>query len=261
MRTLAPLNAPPTGAPEDDRQEQRHRRDGDEPHPLWTQGGQEREHGPEHSDVDVHPDLDRHGPERAVELALERQGVEHAGQRIPNAADQRCAFGEVGPGRLGRVIVGERQRRQRRREDEHRQHEHDPEPRIDPERPRPEEADEVAAVGEARRDQKAAGHEQGVEAHFAQRESDLPEDRLRVGRQPERADAVGEQHRHRRGQADEGEVVVPPDRVVGKPHRALLQAPERRGDMRKATVLAVIRPPAPAAPAGRGAAPSRVRRS
>ncbi len=45
---------------------------------------------------------------------------------------------------------------------------------------------------------------------------------LRIGRKPERADAVREEHRHRRREAEEGEVVVPADGVIGQSHRKLL---------------------------------------
>ena len=176
-------------------------------------------HEPAGGEIAIEPELDRQRPQRAVEFALKRVRLEHAGQRIADAADQRRAFDEIVVG-LGRgEIIGERQRGQRRGENEDGEDQHHPDRWIDPKRPRPQESDDISPVDEAAGDQKAAGDEEHVNRHFGQRQAEMVEEEFPRRRQSERRDAVAEQDRERRHEADEVEVVVPADGVFGESRR------------------------------------------
>ena len=106
---------------------------------------------PASREIKVHSQFDRQRPQRAVEFALQRHGLEHAGQRVADAADQRGALPEVFICARGAEIVGDGQGGQRRGEDEDGQREHDPEARDRAQRPRPEEGNQAASIDQAGR--------------------------------------------------------------------------------------------------------------
>jgi hypothetical protein len=213
---------------------------------LTRIAGVERENEPSRGEIEIEPEFDRQRPQRAVEFVLERHGLEHARQRIAHAAKDRRAFGEIFPGFSGAEKIGERQRSQRRGEAEDGQREHDPERRIDAQRPRPKVGDEIPPVDKARGDEKTAGDKEDVDRHLRQREPEMVEEELAAGWQSQNRDTMAEEDRERRQEADEVEIVVPPDGVVGKSHSALpslilRHSPSKDGRLR--------RPAAPRSPA------------
>ena len=90
--------------------------------------------------------------------------------------------------------------------------------------PRPQESDQVAPVDEARGDEKAAGDEEDVDRHLGQRQAEMVEKEFTSRGKPEHPDAMAEEDRERRQKADQVEIVVAADGVVGQSHLTQLAA-------------------------------------
>ena len=174
-------------AAQDDNQKRKRRKRRGEREPPFAKRRRRRKNEPARGEVEVHPQFDRQGPQRHVELATKRQSLEHAGQAIANAADERRAFGQIFicPGR--REIVGRRQGGQGWREREGCEREHDPERRIDAQSARPEKGDETLAIEQAAGDEKAARDEENIDRHVPERKAEPVEKGSRSAGTPKAA--------------------------------------------------------------------------
>ena len=207
---------------------------------------------PAHRQINIHPRFDRQGPERAVELTLERQRLEHPRQRPPHAANDRRCLAHVFPRRRRLQIVLDRQGGQRGGEDEHGERHHEPDRRKEPEPASPQEMGEVAPIEQARRHEETARHEQHVERHLGDLSPDIVVSKV-APVDAKGGPAVGKHNGEGREQPQQREIVVAAPRVFGKAH----QAPTLWSGLR---AVGVTRPPEPAARAPPAAAPSEDRR-
>ena len=202
--------------------------------------------------INVHPRFDWQRPQRAVELTLERQRLEHARQRPTHAANDCRGLAHVFPRRRRLQIVLDRQGGQRGGEDEHGERHHEPHRRKEPQRPGPQEMGEVAPIEQARRHKETARHEQHVERHLGDLSPDIVVSKV-APVDAQRRPAVVKHDGEGREQPQQREIVVAAPRVFGKAH----QAPTLWSGLR---AVGVTRPPELAARAPPAAAPSEDRR-